>query len=141
MESLFLFFFSRCLRGDEEDRLAYYRLLDVDPSSSQEAIKKSFKKKSLSIHPDKLAQRGIEITAEHKLEFQRLKEAYEVLTDPKRKKLYDQVGETGLNLMENPNPVTLIKNFQKHRADQCTIVLLLACLFGCLFVFPILFVL
>jgi hypothetical protein len=141
MDSLFLFFFRSCLRGDEEDRLAYYRLLDVDPTSSQDAIKKSFKKKSLSIHPDKLAQRGIEITAEHKVEFQRLKEAYEVLTDPKRKKLYDQVGESGLNLMENPNPVTLIKNFQKHRADQCTIVLLLAFLFGCLFILPILFVL
>lgn len=141
MDSLFLFCFRSCLRGDEEDRVAYYRCLDVDPTASQEAIKKSFKKKSLSIHPDKLAQRGIELTAEHKHEFQRLKEAHEVLTDPKRKKLYDQLGESGLQLMENPNPVTLIKNFQKHKADQCSIVLLLAFLVGCLFILPILFVL
>ena len=44
-----------------------------------------------------------------------IKEAYDILSDPKRKKLYDQVGMTGLKLVESPqdvNPTELLKNFQ-----------------------------
>ena len=134
--------FRSCLRSkDEEDRLALYRLLEVDKAAPTDVIKKAYKKKSLQLHPDKLAQRGMEVTPEHKQSFLRLKEAHDILTDPKRRKLYDQLGESGLQLMENPNPVTLIKNFQQHKADQCWIILLLSFFFGCLFILPILFVL
>ena len=45
----------------------------------------------------------------------KLKEAYDVLSDSKRRRLYDDLGESGLKLVETPsqvNPVELIKNFQ-----------------------------
>ena len=118
-----------------------YDVLEVDKNATTDAIKKAFKKKSLSMHPDKLAQRGIQQTAEHREQYQKIKEAHDILIDPKRRKLYDQLGESGLQLLENPNPITLIKNFQKHKADQCTIVTLLMLFMGCLFILPILFVL
>lgn len=44
-----------------------------------------------------------------------LKEAYDVLSDPKRRRLYDDLGASGLKLVETPsqvNPAELIKNFQ-----------------------------
>ena len=141
MENLFLFCFRSCLRGDDADREALYKELDVDSRATTEMIKKGFKKKSLSLHPDKLAQRGIELTDEHRRQYQKIKESHDILIDPKRRKLYDQLGQSGLELLENPNPVTLIKNFQKHKADQCTIVTLLMLFLACLFILPILFVL
>lgn len=64
---------------------------------------------------DKLAQKGIEVTHEHKARFLRLKEAYDVLSEPKRRKIYDEYGLSGLKLMENPteiNHLDLLRNFQ-----------------------------
>lgn len=55
------------------------------------------------------------MTAEHKQKFLKVKEAYDVLSDPKRRKLYDELGVTGLKLVENPTEVDhtmLLKNFQ-----------------------------
>lgn len=66
---------------------------------------------------DKLAQRGIEVTPEHKQKFLKIKEAYDVLSDPKRKRLYDQLGLTGLKLMENPkevDPTIILRNYQVY---------------------------
>ena len=88
MDGIFLFCFRSCLRGDDADRAALYDLLDVDNNATTDQIKKSYKKKSLSLHPDKLAQRGIEITEEHRVSYQKVKEAHDVLIDPKRRKMY-----------------------------------------------------
>ena len=52
--------------GDNHEN---YEILEVDRNASQDAIKKAYKKKSLEIHPDKLTQRGIEVTVEHKQQF------------------------------------------------------------------------
>ncbi len=55
------------------------------------------------------------MTHEHKQRFLKLKEAYDVLSDPKRKKIYDEYGLSGLKLLENPadmNHLDLLRNFQ-----------------------------
>ena len=54
---------------------------------------------------------------------------------------YDQLGASGLDLLENPNPITLLQNFQKQRRSQLSIVAFLMLFMGCLFILPILFVL
>lgn len=57
------------------------------------------------------------MTPEHKQKFLKIKEAYDVLSDPKRKRLYDQLGLTGLKLMENPkevDPTIILRNYQVY---------------------------
>jgi len=92
---------------------------------STEDIKRAYKKKSLELHPDKLAQRGQVLTPEDQARFQRVKEAYEVLVDPKRRDLYDEFGETGLKLIEDPqsmDPQTAFVNFMRSSSyDRCAI--------------------
>ena len=69
----------------------YYKLLGLDKSfnSSENAIKKAYKKKALKWHPDRNSDKKEE--AEKK--FKDISEAYQVLSDPEKRKLYDQYGE------------------------------------------------
>ena len=53
------------LKKDKE----YYEILEIPLKSSQDEIKRAYKKLSLTNHPDKLAQRGIQVTDEHKQSF------------------------------------------------------------------------
>ncbi|MFN4081265.1 MAG: molecular chaperone DnaJ [Saprospiraceae bacterium] len=68
----------------------YYEVLDVPRSASADEIKKAYKKKALQYHPDN--NKG-DKAAEEK--FKEAAEAYEVLSDPKKKSLYDQYGHEG----------------------------------------------
>lgn len=65
----------------------YYELLGVKRDASQEDISKAFKKLARKYHPD--LNPG-EKTAEDK--FKEINEAYEVLKDPEKRKLYDSLG-------------------------------------------------
>jgi hypothetical protein len=94
------------------------------------------------LHPDKLAQRGLQVTPETKAEFLKVKEAYDILSDPKRRRLYDELGSTGLKLIESPtelSPTELLRNFQKNRSDRLGIALLILLIFAALVVLPVLF--
>jgi molecular chaperone DnaJ len=74
----------------------YYKLLEVDQNSPAEEIKKSYKKLAMKYHPDKNLN---DPTASAK--FQNLAQAYNVLNDPKTRKIYDQYGKEGLEKHEN----------------------------------------
>jgi len=65
----------------------YYEILGVKKSASAEDIRKAFKKLARKYHPD--VNPG-DKAAEEK--FKALSEANEVLSDPKKRKIYDQVG-------------------------------------------------
>ena len=69
MDRIALLCCKSCLKGD--DNKEYYEVLGIeDPTSAnQDSIKKAYKKISLSLHPDKLAQRGVQPTAEQKTQF------------------------------------------------------------------------
>jgi curved DNA-binding protein len=65
----------------------YYAVLGVDKQASQEEIKKAYRKLALKYHPDKNPG---DKTAEEK--FKEVAEANEVLSDPEKRKKYDQLG-------------------------------------------------
>src|SRR6201981_4227768 len=71
----------------------YYAALGVKKSASTEDIKKAFRKLARKYHPD--VNPG-DKTAEEK--FKALSEANEVLSDPKKRKIYDQVGFSSDNI-------------------------------------------
>ena len=65
MQALALFVFQGCLKSEGDDCTEFYQRLDVDKKATPEQIRKAYRKASLANHPDKLAQRGIEVTPEH----------------------------------------------------------------------------
>ena len=71
----------------------FYKILGVQKNASQEDIKKAYKKMALKWHPDRVPP---EKKDEAQTKFQEIGEAFEVLSDPEKKKIYDQVGEEGL---------------------------------------------
>jgi curved DNA-binding protein len=66
----------------------YYKILGVSKTATQDEIKKVFRKMAKLHHPDKNPGNK---AAEAK--FKEMSEAYEVLSDPEKRKKYDQLGE------------------------------------------------
>ncbi len=66
----------------------YYKVLGIDKNASQDDIKKAYRKLARKLHPD-LNPNDKEA---HK-KFQQLNEANEVLSDPEKRKKYDQYGK------------------------------------------------
>lgn len=69
----------------------YYKILGVNREATEEDIKKAYRKLALKCHPDKNKEKG----AEEK--FKELAEAYEILSDSKKRDTYNRYGEEGLN--------------------------------------------
>lgn len=66
----------------------YYETLGLNKSASADEIKRAFRKKAHEHHPDKGGD------AE---KFKQVNEAYQTLSDPKKKQMYDQFGAAGVN--------------------------------------------
>ena len=63
----------------------YYGILELEPSATQQEIKKAFRKLALRYHPDKNNNDPYST-----IQFSEIKEAYEVLTNPAKKEYYLQ---------------------------------------------------
>ncbi|KAL1743287.1 hypothetical protein HDZ31DRAFT_65183 [Schizophyllum fasciatum] len=66
----------------------YYDLLEVAPDASENDLKKAYRKKALRLHPDKGGDPEL---------FKEVTHAYQVLSDPDKRSMYDARGEAGLN--------------------------------------------
>lgn len=71
----------------------YYEILEIAKTATEAEIKKSYRKHALKWHPDKNPDNQKE--AEKK--FKEISEAYEVLSDKKKRDIYDKYGKEGLN--------------------------------------------
>lgn len=69
------------------DYIDYYKVLGVDKNATQDDIKKAYRKLARKLHPDLNPN-----DADAKKKFQQLNEANEVLSDPEKRKKYDQYG-------------------------------------------------
>ncbi|MEN8150164.1 MAG: molecular chaperone DnaJ [Planctomycetota bacterium] len=72
----------------------FYEVLGVDRNASESDIKKSYRKEALKHHPDRNPG-----DAEAEQRFKEAAEAYEVLSDPEKRRRYDQFGHEGLGRM------------------------------------------
>lgn len=70
-------------------KLDYYEVLGISRNASERDIKKSYKRLAMKFHPDRNPG---DISAETK--FKEVKEAYEVLSNPEKRSIYDQYGHT-----------------------------------------------
>jgi molecular chaperone DnaJ len=68
----------------------YYELLGVGRDADASAIKKKYRKLAMQYHPDR------NDTPEAEAKFKELSEAYEVLSNPEKRQLYDRFGHEGL---------------------------------------------
>jgi len=66
----------------------FYDLLDVSPNVGESDLKKAYRKKALRLHPDKGGDPEL---------FKEVTHAYEVLSDPDKRSVYDTRGEAGLS--------------------------------------------
>ena len=70
----------------------YYQVLGLSKGANADDIKKNYKKLSLKYHPD----RNLDKKEECERMFKRIGEAYEILSDDRKRQIYDQVGKAGL---------------------------------------------
>jgi molecular chaperone DnaJ len=70
----------------------YYEVLELKKNATPDEIKKAYRQKALKYHPDKNPG---DKTAEGK--FKEISEAYEVLSDEKKRQIYDRHGKAGLD--------------------------------------------
>jgi DnaJ-class molecular chaperone len=74
---------------------AYYDLLGISRTADESAIKRAYRRLAVKMHPDKGGDPE---------KFKELGEAYEVLSDGAKRKLYDQYGKAGLDGPPPPPP-------------------------------------
>ena len=73
----------------------YYKTLGVSKDADDKEIKKAFRKLAQKHHPD---------AGGDEEKFKEINEAYEVLSDPKKRQVYDQFGTAGAAGFQGGNP-------------------------------------
>ncbi|KAL1541570.1 dnaJ subfamily B member 1-like [Salvia divinorum] len=77
----------------------YYNILKVNRHASVEDLKRAYRRLAMIWHPDKNANKQ-----EAEAKFKQISEAYDVLSDPQKRQIYDLYGEEGLKSGQCPPP-------------------------------------
>ena len=92
----------------------YYELLGVPRNASDADLKRAFRNLARELHPDVSSEPGADVR------FREVAEAYEVLSDPERRGIYDRYGKAGLKR----------GGFEPHFADFGSLSDIFAAFFG-----------
>lgn len=84
----------------------YYNILKVNRNANDDNLKKAYRKLAMKWHPDKNPNNKKEAEAK----FKQISEAYDVLSDPTKRAIYDQYGEEGLKGMPPPGSESASSN-------------------------------
>lgn len=79
------------------DTTDYYKTLNVDKDATSKQIKTAYKKMALKYHPDKIQNSTEQQKKVAEEKFKNISQAYSVLSDPEKRKIYDQFGIKGLS--------------------------------------------
>ena len=69
----------------------YYDILGVSKTASDDELKKAYRKMAMEHHPDMVKEGDKKV---HEERFKEINEAYQILSDPQKRKLYDAYGHT-----------------------------------------------
>ncbi|KAI8842763.1 hypothetical protein BJ741DRAFT_591802 [Chytriomyces cf. hyalinus JEL632] len=90
---------------------SYYEIIGIERDADADQIRRAYRKQALKCHPDK---RGDDPVAAE--QFQKLSKAYEVLSDEKKRQVYDKYGANGVEMMDkmpflDVSVILAMKNF------------------------------
>jgi molecular chaperone DnaJ len=76
----------------------YYAILGVNKTATGDEIRHAFRRRAREVHPD------VNPAADAEERFKELNEAYDVLSDPRRREMYDRFGTVGSRAGSGPTP-------------------------------------
>lgn len=89
----------------------YYEVLGINKTASADEIKKAYRKLAMQYHPDRNPD-----NKEAEQKFREVSEAYEVINDEKKRRLYDQYGHEGMKSAFGPGGFDFGRDFT-HMSD------------------------
>ncbi len=95
------------------DKKDFYEVLGVPRNATEEEIKKAYRKLARQHHPDA----NPDNRDESREKFKEISEAYDVLSDSEKKRLYDQFGHEGVNRRYGPQGFDMNDFFRQHQTD------------------------
>ncbi|XP_051119153.1 uncharacterized protein LOC127243267 [Andrographis paniculata] len=92
----------------------YYEILNVGRTATDDDLKKAYRRLAMKWHPDKNPNNKDQAEAK----FIEISEAYEVLSDPNKRRIYDQDGEEGLKDTPRPGSSGSRTQFNPRNAED-----------------------
>eukprot|EP00892_Ulva_mutabilis_P004988 jgi/Ulvmu1/2861/UM146_0003.1 len=96
--------------------VSLYEIIGLQEGASNEEIKKAYRKRALLLHPDKNS------APDAQDKFQQLQKVYNVLSDPDKRKIYDQTGSVGdAEDLNSKDFDSLYEYFKSQLEEECFI--------------------
>ncbi|KAG0322997.1 hypothetical protein BGZ99_002981 [Dissophora globulifera] len=112
----------------DRNTIHLYEALGVPKTATQDEIKKAYRRLALRYHPDKV---NVAEVPDHETKFREIAAAYEVLSDPKKRQVYDKYGMMGVQMAGTEIGAQLIE----IESLLCTLFLALSVLLALAIIF------
>lgn len=99
----------KMIRNKMSEKQDYYTVLGIKKNSADDEIKKAYRRMAMKYHPDRNPG---DKSAEEK--FKVVQQAYEVLSDPQKKQMYDTYGHAGVDAASGYGAGSSYRHTQQH---------------------------